>query len=117
MSIFQKAIDELFSRIETQLSAKLTAENFNIYKQVSSPEAFGSRYTEWRNDLAKLARRLVWDGKEGWFLLEESPFTATQLPKSWTDIVIVQIDKAKMTDPTYRASVVENIVNAQRHKA
>jgi hypothetical protein len=111
MKDFQETIDKIFNEIEIRLSAKLLTEGFQIHSQISTPKDFGSRYTEWRNENDKYALRLIWDGKESWFSIEESPLTKTSAPNSWTDIVLVPVDKTKVTDVSYSFSVVEDIVN------
>lgn len=107
MRDFQATIDKIFNGIEIRLSAKLLTDGFQIRSQTSTPRDFGSRCTEWRNETSKYALRLIWDGKESWFLVEES----TGAPNSWADIVLVPVDKTKVTDVSYSSSVIEDIVN------
>ena len=43
MRDFQETIDEIFNAIENELSAKLLIRGFQMYSQISTPQASGSR--------------------------------------------------------------------------
>lgn len=111
MKDFQENINKIFDEIEIQLSAKLMTSGFKIHSKTSTPRGFGSRYTEWRNEIDKFALRLIWDGKESWFSVEESPFSSPSPPNSWADIVVVPVDKANVIDVRYCTSMIEDIIN------
>jgi len=111
MKDFQLTIEELYSKIENRLSAKLLPQGFLPHAQVSTRGDFGSRYTEWRNESDKFAVRLTWDAIKSWFLFEESPYNDAYDPISWIDIVLVPVDKSKVTDLDYASSVIDDLVN------
>ena len=110
MNDFQDTIDGLFQEIEIRLSAKLLTVGLRIHSQVFTGKDFGSRYTEWRHEVDKYALRLIWDGKEGWFLVEESAIMGTKDPLSWADIVFVPVDKTQLKNVSYKSWLVEDII-------
>lgn len=99
---------EIFEKIEAVLSKNLLADNYYADKSEFNASAFGSRYRIWKNDKSKFAIRLLWDGKESYFIVEESPFTVGQEPISWIDLVIVDFDKNK-NDSEYFDEIVRFI--------
>lgn len=80
MKDFRETIDGIFGEIEIRLTLKLSMDGFQVHSQVSTPEDFGSRFTKWRKEVDKLAIRLIWDGKERWFSVEEFPFVTLLIP-------------------------------------
>lgn len=110
MSSPQNIIEIIFNHAENELSTKLLKDGFCLHKQVVSEEAFGSRYTVWINQKEKQALRLVWDGKEGWFVVEESLFSDNSEPNSWADIVLIPFDKTN-TEEDYNESIIRELVD------
>jgi hypothetical protein len=113
MSSPQNTIERIFMQAESEISTKLLREGFCLQKQVISEEAFGSRYTVWMHQKDRQALRLVWDGKEGWFVVEESPFSDNSEPNSWAEIVLVPFDKTN-TENTYNESIIRELVHEVR---
>jgi hypothetical protein len=105
----QATVDSIFKQVEAELSLRLLKQDFLLESQVYSDEAFGSQYTEWRNQYESYALRLVWDGKERWFVIQESPFSRTSKPHSWTDVLLVPFDKTKITED-YTSSIVRDLL-------
>jgi hypothetical protein len=59
----QATVDSIFKQVEAELSLRLLKQDFLLESQVYSDEAFGSQYTEWRNQYESYALRLVWEWK------------------------------------------------------
>jgi len=60
-------INNCFQQVKLAIDNKLGPEGYLIIDEKYSPEAFGSRYATWSNNID--AVRLVWDGKDEWFYL------------------------------------------------
>ncbi|UII25109.1 hypothetical protein LVD15_17575 [Fulvivirga maritima] len=105
-----RAEKELFNRIEEKLQAKLELDNFKKTESKDEVLSFGSRFTVWKNMTEQLAIRLTWDGKESWFIVEESPFNEGAEPISWADLVIVPYDK-QLESKDYNERTLKDIVD------
>src|SRR5688500_3272413 len=94
----QERIDQIFEKVESQLSELLKLQQFTVHEQKIDHEAFGSRYIIWINDQDKEAIRFLWDGKERWFVLEESPVAENLKTWSWpwADILLLQINNTTL---------------------
>ena len=55
-----------------------------VLEEMSHPQSFGSRCTVFGNGLEGI--RLIWDGKESWFVLEQIPENSHTVPHGWADI-------------------------------
>ncbi|MCI1267234.1 MAG: hypothetical protein LKG19_11730 [Saprospiraceae bacterium] len=91
-------IDKLYSKIECQLTSILKIKDFVLFEKRVDENVFGSRYSVWVNKQRKEAIRLVWDGKDSWFVLEESPYLNDNRPNSWADIVIVPFNEKNASE-------------------
>jgi hypothetical protein len=103
-------ISETYEAIENELTHKLQSDNFQKTKSENHPESFGSRYTIWKNVETLYALRLIWDGKDSWFIIEESPFTEKSEPNSWADLVIVPLDDSKI-GLEYKQQIINDLIN------
>ena len=103
-------ITETYKAIENKLTKKLLSDNFQMTESKNHPESFGSRYTVWKNFETLYALRLIWDGKDSWFIIEESPFTKKTEPNSWADLVIVPVDTSK-TGLDYKQQIISDLIN------
>jgi hypothetical protein len=101
---------EIFDEIEFVLTQKLDIASFYLSKTEYHKEYFGSRYTVWKNEREKFALRLTWDGKESWFILEESSFEESQEPTSWTDLIIVRFDR-NIDNSQYFTEIIDAVIN------
>lgn|GEM_PF-698249 len=105
-----KYIEDAFILIESELSKRLKRQDFRLTDSKISKDDFGSRYSTWKNFDELMAVRLVWDAKESWLLIEESPFSLNKEPVSWADLVLVPIDRDKIDDQ-YLGKLVDDILN------
>ena len=103
-------ISETYEAIEKELTQKLQSDNFQKTESENHLESFGSRYTIWKNFETLSALRLIWDGKDSWFIIEESPFTKKSEPNSWADLVIVPLDDSKM-GLEYKQQIINDLIN------
>jgi hypothetical protein len=100
--------NEAFERIAEAIEPPLAQRGFSTVEEKSHPESFDSRYTTFGNGTEFI--RLVWDGKEEWFVLESIPASSATFTSGWTDILLQRF-KPKRDD----SEVVEEI--AQDMKA
>ena len=96
--------------VENELTKKLQSDNFQKTESENRPESFGSRYTVWKNFETLFALRLIWDGKDSCFIIEESPFTKKSEPNSWADLVIVTLDDSKI-GLDYKQQIISDLIN------
>lgn len=104
-------IKTTYSLIEGRLDQKLGLEGFYKTDYKFHYETFGSRYSIWKNFDLKIALRLIWDGKDMLFCIEESPFSPSSDPMSWADIVVVPIDFGKAS-PEYQRQTIDYLIDA-----
>ncbi|MCD2425508.1 hypothetical protein LQ567_22175 [Niabella pedocola] len=105
-----KYIENTFILIESELSKRLEQQNFKLSQSEISKDDFGSRYCTWKNFDELTAIRLVWDAKESWFLVEESPFSLNKEPVSWADLVLVPINRSEINQH-YLQQLADDILN------
>lgn len=77
---------EGFERIQDTLQPVLLEKGFTKIEEKCYPEAFDSCYVIFQN--AKEHIRLIWDGKEHWFLLQSTPDSSVTFTSEWTDILL-----------------------------
>ena len=63
--------DTAFERITETIEPPLTQSGFSQVEEKNYPESFGNRHITFGN--GKEFIRLVWDGKEQWFVVESIP--------------------------------------------
>jgi hypothetical protein len=96
------------SLLEESLSEILTKKGYSLTKSEYHKEAFGSRFVVWKNEVDKHCFRLIWDGRDSWFILEESPYVNDPEKVAWADVVIVPFD-SNIDKQEYRTEVVSSI--------
>lgn len=105
-----KNIEETYILVKEELNTKLINQGYSITTEAYHKESFGSRYCVWVNLDELFAIRLIWDGRDSWFILEESPASKTQEKFAWADIGVFPFD-ANNNELSYRAEIVQSIVN------
>lgn len=73
-----KCIDQTYQQVKSAVDGKVAHKGYIIVDEKYHPEAFGSRYVTWSNKIDAI--RLIWDGKDEWFILQ----SANKLPFDWT---------------------------------
>ena len=101
---------QLFEKIEKGLSNKLKKDGYSIVSTKYDEQAYGSRFTVWKSENEKLAIRLTWDGKESWYIVEESTYSATQEPICWLDLVIVPFERSNES-VEYQTEILNAVVD------
>jgi len=80
------SIETAFERILEAIEPHLAQSGFSKVEVKSHPESFGSRYITFGD--GKEFIRLVWDGKEEWFVLESIPASSATFLSGWADILL-----------------------------
>jgi hypothetical protein len=76
-----------------------------LIEDVSHAEAFGSRNAAFQGNRRRL--RLIWDGKEEWFALEEQSAEWAD-SQAWQEVITVCVDRNSIT-PSSLESLVEAV--------
>jgi hypothetical protein len=81
---------DAFAQVLADLAPLFASRNFRLREGAEHSQAFGSRYAVFEDPSCQI--RLVWDGKEQWFVLEadEKP-GQTEWP-GWADITLQRYD-------------------------
>lgn len=103
-----KQITITFSQIRDELDIKLKSKNYHIVEEKYHPEAFGSRWVLWSNN--KDAVRFIWDGKEGYFVLEMVDVLPISYRTIWSETITRSYDP-KIHDSTYIHEITNQIIN------
>ncbi|WP_123040152.1 hypothetical protein [Cohnella candidum] len=97
--------NELFNLLKTEIHSILFLSGYEIIEEQYPPEFFGSRYITFSN--ANSVIRLVWDGKESYFILEEYiGFNEILKINEWSDIETMKYVKEEVDD-----KYIENFIN------
>ena len=67
---------------------------FQLVENASHPEAFGSRYAVFQDNRRRL--RLIWDGKEEWFVLDEQSGESAG-SQAWQEVITVRVGRSGIT--------------------
>jgi hypothetical protein len=101
-------ITETNKVLQESLNEILASKGYSLTKSEYHKELFGSRFFVWKNEVDKHCFRLIWDGKDSWFILEESPYVNDPEKVAWADVIIVPFD-SNIDSKEYRAEVVSSI--------
>jgi hypothetical protein len=94
---FSRAIDLAFQQIKDALDKKLNSQGYQIVNSQYNDQVFGSRFVIWSNNEGAL--RFIWDGKEGWFILEVANTLPLSVLTTWRDIIIVPYHSEVAIEP------------------
>jgi hypothetical protein len=99
---------QIYQQIVERLTTRFNSEGYQIVHEQNDDMVFGSCYTIWSNDQDIL--RLTWDGKEGWFTLEESllPISGAN---HWLEIIITPFDPYKH-DMAHAKIIMQDIMDS-----
>jgi|SRR4051812_16546107 hypothetical protein len=100
---------QAYTLIKASLDSKLTPQGYQIVHEQFDDKVFGSRYVIWSNN--EDALRLIWDGKESWFVLEVADALPLSLTTAWQDIALVPFDPKKQ-DENYITTITKEIVDS-----
>ena len=93
-----------FEQILHSIKPILIKSGFSEIERKSHPEAFGSCYITFSDEREFI--RLVWDGKEGWFVIESMPVSS--LTPGWIDILL-QFFKPNTDDSSVTEEIAEDM--------
>ena len=101
-------IETTYSKTKTELDKKLSIQGYSILIEEYNKESFGSRFCVWTNQEDKFAIRLIWDGRDSRFILEESPYTTTNGQFAWADVAIIPFNSSKFEE-SYSTEIAKAI--------
>lgn len=104
-----KNIDDTCELIKESLNNTLSKKGYQLIKQEYHKESFGSRFFVWVNRNDKHCLRLIWDGKDSWFILEESPYVNDFEKVAWADVTIVPFD-SNVENADYKKELINSII-------
>ncbi|MGB0391410.1 MAG: hypothetical protein ACPGD5_07565 [Salibacteraceae bacterium] len=104
-----KNIDDTCELIKESLNDTLNKKGYELTKQEYHKESFGSRFFVWVNSIDKHCFRLIWDGKDSWFVLEGSPYVNDSEKVAWADVTIVPFD-SNVENSDYKEELINSII-------
>ncbi len=104
-----KNIDDTCELIKESLNDTLNKKGYEFANQEYHKGAFGSRFFVWVNRNDKHCFRLIWDGKDSWFVLEESPYMDECEKVAWADVTVVPFD-SNVDNSAYRTELINSII-------
>jgi hypothetical protein len=84
-----------FDRVLEAIQPVFLAHGLHLIEEERHPEAFGSRHTTYGDE--SLHVRLVWDGKEQWFVLEVDESPGRTAWPGWIDLTLQRFDPQQAT--------------------
>ncbi|RKR84827.1 hypothetical protein BDD43_5080 [Mucilaginibacter gracilis] len=101
-------VKHTWQQLVERLTTRFNSEGYQVVQFQHHDQVFGSCYIIWSNNQEAL--RLTWDGKECWFLLEE-----TMLPISaqspWQEIIVMPFDPDEH-DALYAKTLIDDIMDS-----
>lgn len=82
-------INQFCELCKDEIDLTLQSTGYALTKEEYNPESVGSKYWVWTNYKTKHCYRFIWDGKNEWFGLEESPFINDLEQVGFTDVILV----------------------------
>jgi hypothetical protein len=79
-------MNESFEKVRKMIQSILLKHSFTKIEEKFYPEIFGSCHVIFQNPQEQI--RLIWDGKEHWFLLESISDLPETYKSGWTDILL-----------------------------
>lgn len=103
-------INNTYSNIKNEINKILSIQGFIVQSDVYEKELFGSKFCTWLNKSKKLAFRIIWNGRDSLFILEESPYITNSSKYSWADIGVFPFN-ANDDDKMYQKELAQSIAN------
>jgi len=98
-------IDNSYQQVKSAVGNKLSSKAYTIIDKKYSPEAFGSRYATWSNNLEAI--RLIWDGKDDWFYLQKAQTPPFDWTANWEEII--NVPYLREHDLEYASAIPRNV--------
>jgi len=102
--------DEAFEEIEVALDPYLRAGGFIRQRSEAHPQAFGSRYSQYESEAREL--RLIWDGKDGHFVLDCRPLARETKVNPWRDLIVLRYDAQPEQAGSQASSIAREFARA-----
>jgi hypothetical protein len=93
----------LFDDFAGALSKVLEAQGFRLRERPQPPQSFGSRLVMYVRGTQEV--RLLWDGRERWFLLQQRGAILHGHEDEWNDVAFERYDPTR--DPPERVSEIQ----------
>lgn len=101
-------VKQTWLKLVDRLTTRFGSEGYEVVHFQHDDLVYGSCFIIWSNNVDAL--RLTWDGKECWFLLEETLLPIT-LQSAWQEIIVCPFDPEEH-DVVYAKSLVEDILSS-----
>ena len=97
-----------FDQVLAAFERDRTEHGFVLVEAREHPESFGSRYAVFSDGHRMV--RLIWDGKESWFVLEADPEPHRNPggKPAWIDLTLQRYDERR-ADATWVSEVAEDV--------
>lgn len=105
-----KNIEKTCEQLKEAVNSILVNKGYSLKDSQYHEESFGSRFFVWINKTKKHCYRLIWDGRDSWFVLEETPYSDNPDKVAWADVVITPFD-SNVDKPEYRLEITSDIIN------
>jgi hypothetical protein len=101
-------VKQTWQQAVERLTTRFTAEGYQVVHFQHDDHVYGSCFIIWSNN--EEALRLTWDGKECWFILEETilPLTSQNL---WQEIMVTPFDPEEH-DTVYAKNMIQDIMDS-----
>jgi len=103
-------ISETIKILKESLNEILSDKGYLLTKSEYHKVFLGSSFFVWNNKIEKHCFRLIWDGRDSWFVLEESPYLKNPERVAWADVIVVPFN-ANICNNEYRLEVISSIIN------
>jgi hypothetical protein len=104
----------LFDDFASALSKVLEPQGFRLRERMQSPQSFGSRLVRYARGTQEV--QLIWDGREGWFLVQQRGAVLDKAEDEWNDVAFERYEPTR-DQPERVQEVQAGIDLAIRHFA
>jgi hypothetical protein len=101
-------IKQTWLHLVDRLTMRFGSEGYQAAQFRHDDIVFGSCYLIWSNNVDAL--RLTWNGKECWFILEETMLPIT-MQTQWQEIIVCPFDPDEH-DEVYARGVIEDVLDS-----
>jgi hypothetical protein len=85
--------DSLFDDFASALAKVLEAQGFRLRERMQSPQSIGSRLVQYARGTQEV--RLLWDGRERWFLIQQRGAVLHGQEDEWNDIAFERYEPTR----------------------
>jgi hypothetical protein len=99
-------VKQTWQQMVERLNTRFSSEGYEVVHFQNDDMVFGSCYIMWSNN--EEALRLTWDGKECWFILEETILPIQPLAP-WSEIATIPFDP-DVHDTLYAKAIIDKMI-------